>query len=244
MAADDRARMSEEMADFWAEVVDALPPLLKNPGFVSAHPMGGLDSLEIFTNWWNQWPERIATLRLPAGRVPALVADKPGTDSAPPVDVDAKQVADAIVEAAADQVRKHLPGVQGTGPAFEWGGKIIASFDDAGCGAQNMGGFVEYAQRRADRALHREATLAVIDLLMCEGVPFTMASFLPRGRGLVAVGDRHIWISTDRGRTKVTSTGLDDESKGSVEITRGSRGVEYLPGAMEALIQDAAGRAR
>lgn len=251
MSADDRVRMSEEMAGFWAQVKDLLPRLFQRGGFVSAHPMGDPDEVEIFTVWWSLREEHIAALCLPVawhgdGDEPAfhLTVDRPGTDGRILRRVTAKQVADAIVEAAADQVRKHLPGVQGTGPDFMWGRENIASFDDAACEAQNLGAFVEYAQRRADRALHREATQAVINLLMREDVPFTMTSYPLYGLGVITLVDRKIRIDTDNGRTVVTSTDLDEEPRRSVEITMGSRGVEYPLRAMEALIRGAAGRAR
>lgn len=252
MPADDKVEMSEEIADFWAGVEDALPRLFRRGDFVSASPMGDPDELEIFTMWWNGREEHIATLCLPAawhadGDEPVfhLALDRPGTDGHILRDVAAKQVADAIVEAAADQVRRHLPGVWSTGPDIEWGEKIIASFDDVGCEAGNLGGFVEYAQREADRALLREATLTVVGLLMHEGVPLSMSSYPLYGYSHVTLADRRIRIDTNRGRAKVTMSDQENgEPKGTVEITMGSRGVSYPFCAMENLIQDAAGRAR
>ena len=45
MSADDRIEMSEEMAEFWAEVKDLLPRMIRRGDFVSALPLGGPDEV-------------------------------------------------------------------------------------------------------------------------------------------------------------------------------------------------------
>lgn len=249
MSADDRTEMSEGMAEFWARVKDALPPLLKSQEFVSVSSLGDPDVLEIFTVWWNGCEEHIATLNLPAGRCGGeprfvLVVDMPGIDGRTVVGVDAEQVAEFIENRAADQVRAHLPGVWSTGPGFEWDGKILATFDDVGSEAKDMGGFTEYVQNQADRALARRALTTMIDLLLREDAPFTMASFPLYGRSHVTLADRTVKIRANYGRATVTVSDTDGEPKGSVEITMGSRGVSYPFCTMEDLIYEATGRNR
>lgn len=164
MSADDRIEMDEDMAEFWAEVKDRLPGLLGRDGFVSAYPLADPGDVDIFTSWWNQKEEHIASLyhypRVPTGAEKKekweyepcfnLLVDEPGTDGRTLTDVTPKQVAKVIEKRAADQVREHLPGAWTTGDYFEWDESIIADFCDYACKAKNMGEFAEYVQERAD----------------------------------------------------------------------------------------------
>lgn len=246
MSADDRIEMSEEMADFWAEVKDWLPGPLKRVGFVSVYPLADPDDVDIFTVWWNGMEEHIASLyqvaRFPRDGKGAeeprfnLLVDEPGTDGRTLANVDAKRVAGVITERAADQVRAHLPGAWSTGRDFVQDGAIIALFEDAGSEGKNMGEFVEYVQERADRFLARRAFTTLIDLLLLEEVPFTTASFPQCGLSSINLPDRVIKTSTGRGRTKVTLSTLEGEVLGSVDITMGPRGVSYPFCTMQPLI--------
>ena len=112
MSADDRIEMSEEMAEFWAEVKDLLPRMIRRGDFVSALPLGGPDEVNIFTVWWNGNEEYIASLyrvALPLGggkekEEPRfnLLVDEPGTGGRTMTGVAPRQVADVIEKAAAD----------------------------------------------------------------------------------------------------------------------------------------------
>lgn len=119
MSADDRIEMSEEMAEFWAQVKDRLPGLLKGGGFVSPYPLADPDDIDIFTVWWNGMEEHVASLyqvALPPGGSEEepkfnLLVDEPGTDGRTLVGVSPKKVADVIEERAARQVCAHLIGM-------------------------------------------------------------------------------------------------------------------------------------
>lgn len=247
MSADDRIEMSEEMADFWAQVRDRLPGLLKGDGFVSAYPLGGPDEVSIFTVWWNGNEEYIASLYQIAwfptdGRKEKeeprfnLLVDEPGTGGRTLANVSPKQVANVIEERAAHQVCAHLFGVWFTGTYFEWGRSIIAAFSDVGCEAKNMGEFTEYVQEQADRALNRRAMTTMVDLLLCEEVPFTVAVFPSHGMSNINLPERTVKTCTSRGRAKVALSTLEGEALGDVDITMGARGVEYPFCAMQELI--------
>ena len=253
MSADDRIEMDEDMAEFWAQVKDRLPGLLGRDGFVSAHPLADPEDIDIFTVWWNQKEEHIASLyhypRVPTGTENKekweyepcfnLLVDEPGTDGRTLTDVTPKQVANVIEKRAADQVRQHLPGAWTTGDYFEWDESIIADFCDYGCGAKNMSEFVEYVQEQADKALARKALTTMIDLFLFEEVPFTVAVFPSPGMGSIGLPERTVKIRTNRGTAEVTLSTLDGEVLGSVDITMGSRGVSYPFCAMTSLINAA-----
>lgn len=249
MSADDKTEMSEEMAGFWARVKDRLPGLLGQDGFVSARPSLDPDDIDIFTVWWNGNEERIASLYMLAktpGREDEeedrfnLLVVEPGTGGRTLTDVDAKQVAGVIEKRAADQVREHLPGAWTTGDYFEWNESIIADFCDYACKAKNMGEFAEYVQERADKVLARRALTTMVDYLLLEEVPFTVAVF-PSSPGMsnINLPERVIKIRTSRGTAKVALSTLDGKSLGSVDITMGSRGVSYPFCAMTSLINAA-----
>lgn len=240
--------MSEEMADFWTEVRECLPGLLKKEGFVSAVPMGDPDELEIFTAWRGGKEEHIATLCCSAAGAFNLFADTPGTDTERVFrDVSPTRAAVIIETQVADQVRKYLPGSErGAWSAsypFMWDGVFVASFEDGDKGA-NLTEFVEYVRREADRALFREAMLAMIGLLMREDVAFTTTSLPLYGLGAITLADRTVRIDTNDGRTAVTVVDLDGGPKGSVEISMGPNGVSYPHITMEDLIREATGRGR
>lgn len=185
MSADDRIEMDEDMAEFWAEVKDRLPGLLGRDGFVPAYPLADPGDVDIFTSWWNQKEEHIASLyhypRVPTGAEKKekweyepcfnLLVDEPGTNGRTLTDVTPKQVAGVIEKRAADQVRQHLPGAWTTGDYFEWDESIIADFCDYACEAKNMGEFAEYVQERADKVLARRALTTMVDYLLLEEAP-------------------------------------------------------------------------
>jgi hypothetical protein len=249
MSANDRIEMSEEMANFWAEVKDWLPGPLKQVGFVSVYPLADPDDVDIFTVWWNGMEEHIASLYQVA-RFPRdgkedeepkfnLLVDEPGTDGRTLAGVDARRVARIITERAADQVRAHLPGTWSTGRDFTQDGAVITMFEDAGSGAKNMGEYTEYVQERADRFLARRAFTTLIDLLLLEEVPFTTASFPSLGMNSINLLERTIKIRTERGRAEAVLSTLEGEALGSVDITMGPRGVSYPFCTMQPLIYDA-----
>ena len=240
-------RMSEGTADFWAEVKDRLPGLLGRDGFVSARPSLDPDDIDIFTVWWNGNEERIASLYMLA-KTPGeedeedkfnLLVVEPGTGGRTLTDVEAKQVAGVIEKRAADQVREHLPGVWTTGDYFEWDESIIADFCDYACEAKNMGEFAEYVQERADKVLARRALTTMVDYLLLEEAPFTVAAFPALGMSNINLPERVIKIRTGRGTAKVALFTLDGTSLGDVDITMGSRGVSYPFCAMTGLINAA-----
>lgn len=253
MSADDRIEMDEDMAEFWAEVKDRLPGLLGRDGFVSAYPLADPGDVDIFTSWWNQKEEHIASLyhypRVPTGAEKKekwgyepcfnLLVDEPGTDGRTLTDVTPKQVAGVIEKRAADQVREHLPGAWTTGDYFEWDESIIADFCDYACEAKNMGEFTEYVQERADKTLARRALTTMVDYLLLEEVPFTVAVFPALGMSNINLPERVIKIRTGRGTAKVALSTLEGTNLGDVDITMGSRGVSYPFCAMTGLINAA-----
>lgn len=243
-----RVEMSEEMADFWAEVRQILPGLLRKEGFVSASPMGDPDEVEIFTVWRGGKEEHIATLLCNTAGTFNLVVDTPGTDTERVFrDVSPTRVVVIIETEVADQVRKYLPGAErGAWPAcypFTWNGVFVASFEDGDKG-KNLTEFVEYARREADRALHREALLTVVGLLMREDVAFTTTSLPLYRLGAITLADRTVRLDTNNGCTAVTVADMEGEHKGSVKITMGPNGVSYPYLTMEGLIREATGRGR
>ena len=240
--------MSEEMADFWAEVRECLPGLLRKEGFVSAAPMGDPDELEIFTVWRGGKEEHIATLQCSAEGAFNLFVDTPGTDTERVFrDVSPIRVVVIIEMEVADQVRKYLPGAErGAWAAcypFTWNGVFVASFEDGDKGA-NLTEFVEYVRREADRALFHEAMLTVVGLLMREDAAFTTTSLPLYRLGAITLADRTVRIDTDDGCTAVTVSDMDGEHKGTVKITMGPHGVSYPYLTMEELIREATGRGR
>lgn len=244
-----RVEMSEEMSEFWAEVRQILPGLLRKEGFVSAAPMGDPDEVEIFTVWRGGKEEHIATLCCSAAGVFTLVADAPGTDDGRVFrDVSPARAVIIIETAAADQVRKYLPGAErGAWAAcypFTWNGVFVASFEDGDDKGENLTEFVEYARREADRALFHEAMLTVVGLLMREDAAFTTTSLPLYRLGRITLADRTVRLDTDDGRTTVSVADLDGEHKGSVEISLGPGGVSYPYLTMEELICEATGRNR
>lgn len=243
-----RVEMSEEMAEFWAEVKDRLPGLLKKEGFLSAAPMGNPDELEIFSKWQNGNEEYIATLQRSAEGLFTLVVDTPGTNYGRVFrDVSPTGVVVVIETEVADQVRKYLPGAErGAWAAcypFTWNGVFVASFEDGDKG-KNLTEFVEYVRREADRALFHEAMLTVVGLLMREDVSFTTTSLPLYRLGAITLADRTVRLDTDNGCTTVTVADLDGEHKGSVKITMGPSGVSYPHITMEDLIREATGKNR
>ena len=237
-------KMSEETADFWAEVKDRLPGLLGRDGFVSARPSLDPDDIDIFTVWPYK-EEHIASLyNYPmllkdggkSGTHFNLLVDEPGTDGRTLTDVDAKRVAGVIEKRAADQVRQHLPGAWTAGDYFEWDESIVADFCDYGCGAKNMGEFTEYVQERADRVLARRALTTMVNYFLLEEVPFTVAVSPSLGMSSIGLPERTIKIRTKRGTAEVALSTLDGEVLGSVDITMGSRGVSYPYRTMQHLI--------
>ena len=241
-------KMSEEMADFWAEVKDRLPGLLGRDGFVSVRVSLDPEDIDIFTVWWNGNEERIASLYMLAktpGREDEeedrfnLLIVEPGTGGRTLTDVTPKQVARVIGKRAADQVREHLPGAWTTGDYFEWNESIIADFCDYACEAKNMGEFTEYVQERADKTLARRALTTMVDYLLLEEVPFTVAVFPALGMSNINLPERVIKIRTSRGTAEVALSTLDGTSLGDVDITMGSRGVSYPFCAMTSLIKAA-----
>lgn len=241
-------KMSEEMAEFWAEVKNRLPGLLGRDGFVSARVSLDPEDIDIFTVWWNGNEERIASLYMLA-KTPRredeeedrfnLLVDEPGTGGRTLTDVAPKQVAKVIEKRAADQVRQHLPGAWTTGDYFEWDESIIADFCDYACEAKNMGEFAEYVQERADKVLGRRALTTMVDYLLLEEAPFTVAVFPALGMSSINLPERVIKIRTDRGTAKVALSTLEGTNLGDVDITMGSRGVSYPFCAMTSLINAA-----
>ena len=240
-------KMSGGMADFWAEVKDRLPGLLKKEGFVSARPSLDPDDIDIFTVWWNGNEERIASLYMLA-KTPGqedeenrfnLLVVEPGTGGRTLTDVTPKQVAGVIEKRAADQVREHLPGAWTTGDYFEWDESIIADFCDYACEAKNMGEFAEYVQERADKTLARRALTTMVDYLLLEEVPFTVVVSPSLGMSNINLLERVIKIRTGRGTAKVALSTLEGTNLGDVDITMGSRGVSYPFCAMTGLINAA-----
>ena len=241
--------MSEEMADFWAEVRQILPGLLKKEGLLKAAPMGDPDEVEIFTVWRGGKEEHIATLCCTAAGAFNLLVDTPGTDTERVFrDVSPTEVVVVIETEVADQVRKYLPGAErGAWAAcypFTWNGVFIASFEDGDDKGANLTEFVEYARREADRALFRESVLVVAGLLMREDVAFTTTSLPLYRPGAITLADRTVRLDTDDGCTAVTVADMDGEHKGSVRISMGPNGVSYPYLTMEGLIREATGRGR
>lgn len=240
-------KMSEEMAEFWAEVKNRLPGLLGRDGFVSARVSLDPDDIDIFTVWWNGNEERIASLYMLAktpGREDEedrfnLLVVEPGTGGRTLTDVAPKRVAKVIEKRAADQVRQHLPGAWTTGDYFEWDESIIADFCDYAYEAKNMGEFAEYVQERADKVLARRALTTMVDYLLLEEAPFTVAVFPALGMSSINLPERVIKIRTDRGTAKVALSTLEGTNLGDVDITMGSRGVSYPFCAMTSLINAA-----
>lgn len=253
MSADDRIEMDEDMAEFWAQVKDRLPGLLGRDGFVSAYPLADPGDVDIFTSWWSQKEEHIASLyhypRVPTGAEKKekweyepcfnLLVDEPGTDGRTLTDVTPKQVANVIEKRAADQVREHLPGAWTTGDYFEWDESIIAGFCDYACEAKNMGEFTEYVQELADKVLARRALTTMVDYFLLEEVPFTVAVSPSLGMSNIGLPERTIKIRTNRGTAEVTLSTLDGEVLGRVDIAMGSRGVSYPFCTMQSLINAA-----
>jgi len=244
-----RTEMSEEMADFWAEVRQILPGLLKKKGFLTASPMGDPDEVEIFTVWRGGKEEHIATLCCTAAGAFSLFVDTPGTDTERVFrDVSPTRVAVVIETEVADQVRKYLPGAErGAWPAcypFTWNGVFVASFEDGDDKGANLTEFVEYARREADRALFRESVLVVAGLLMREDVAFTTTSLPLYRLGAITLVDRTVRLDTDDGCTVVTVADMEGEHKGTVKISMGPNGVSYPYFTMEELIREATGRGR
>lgn len=240
--------MSEEMTDFWTEVRECLPGLLKKEGFVSAAPMGDPDEVEIFTVWRGGKEEHIATLCCSAAGVFTLVVDIPGTDDGRVFrDVSPTRAVTIIETAAADQVRRYLPGVErGAWAAcypFTWNGVFVASFEDGDKG-ENLTDFVEYVRREADRALFHKAMLTVVGLLMREDAAFTTTSLPLYRLGAFTLVDRTVRLDTDDGCTVVTVADMDGEHKGTVKISMGPNGVSYPYLTMESLVREATGRNR
>lgn len=241
--------MSEEMADFWAEVRQLLPGLLRKEGFLTAAPVGDPDEVEIFSVWRGGKEEHIATLCHTAAGAFNLVVDAPGADDGRFFgDVDPVDAVVVIETEVADQVRKYLPGAErGAWSAcypFKWDGVFVASFEDGEDKGANLTEFVEYARRQADRALFREAMLTVVGLLMREDVSFMVTTLPLYGLGTITLVDRIVRLSTNNGCSEVAVTNLDGESKGSVDITMGPCGVSYPHITMEDLIREATGRGR
>lgn len=244
-----RVEMSEEMADFWAEVRQILPGLLKKEGFLTASPMGDPDEVEIFTVWRGRKEEHIATLCCTAAGAFNLFVDTPGTNYGRVFrDVSPTRVVVTIETEVADQVRKYLPGAErGAWAAcypFTWNGVFVASFEDGDDKGANLTEFVAYARKEADRALFREAMLTVVGLLMREDAAFTTTSLPLYGLGAITLADRTVRLDTDDGCTAVTVADMDGEHKGTVKISMGPNGVSYPYLTMESLIREVTGRNR
>lgn len=244
-----KTEMSEEMADFWAEVRQLLPGLLKKEGFLAAVPMGDPDEVEIFTVWRGGKEEHIATLLCNTAGTFNLFVDTPGADDGRFFgDVNPVDAVVIIETEVADQVRKHLPGsergVWTAGYPFKWGGTVVATFEDGDDKGANLTEFVEYARRQTDKALFREAMMATVGLLMREDVSFMVTTLPLYGLGTITLADRIVRLNTNNGRTEVAMTNLDGAHKGSVDITMGPGGVSYPYLTMEGLIREATGRGR
>ena len=102
-----------------------------------------------------------------------------------------------------------------------------------------MGEFTEYVQGRADKVLARRALTTMVDYLLLEEVPFTVAVFPALGMSNINLPERVIKIRTGRGTAKVALSTLEGTSLGDVDITMGSRGVSYPLCAMTGLINAA-----
>lgn len=228
-----RTETSEEMAEFWAEVKDLLPRMLRRGDFVSTHTLEDPDALDIFTVWWNKYEEHIATLHRSAEGAFNLVVDEPGTEGRTITDVNPRGVVDTIEKAAADQVRRHLPGAWSPGTIFEWDGTVVASFEDpVNPRPRNFGEFVEYACGQADEILVRKTTLDVLDHLLFEGVVFTAAA-----------GGGRVLITTPGGTIRVTARGGEasvelggEHPHGPIRVVPGGHGVAYSYTAMNDLL--------
>lgn len=244
-----RTEMSEEMADFWTEVRQILPGLLKKKGFLTAFPMENPDELEIFSMWRGGKEEHIGTLCCSAEGLFNLFVDTPGTGTECVFrDVSPTGVVVIIETEVADQVRKYLPGAErGAWPAcypFTWNGVFVASFEDGDDKGANLTEFVEYARREANRALFHEAMLTVVGLLMREDVAFTTTSLPLYRLGSITLADRTVRLDTDDGCAAVTVADMDGEHKGTVKISMGPNGVSYPYLTMESLIREVTGRNR
>lgn len=236
MSADDRTEMSEEMAEFWAEVKDLLPRMIRRGGFVSAHPLGGPDVLDIFTVWWGGYEEHIATLHRSTWGAFNLVVDLPGVDGRTITDVSPRRVVDTIETAAADQVRKHLPGAWGTGTVFEWDGTVVTSFEDAvNPRPRNFGEFVEYICGLINEILVRKTFQDVLDRLLFEGAVFTAAA--GGGRVLITTPGGVIGVTAHGGEASVELSG--EHPHGPIRVIPGEHGVTYSYNAMNDLIYTA-----
>lgn len=243
MSADDRIEMSEEMAEFWAEVKDLLPRMIRRGDFVSALPLGGPDEVNIFTVWWNGNEEYIASLyrvALPLGggkekEEPRfnLLVDEPGTGGRTMTGVAPRQVADVIEKAAADQVRKHLPGAWSSGTVFEWDGAVVASFEDpVNPRPRNFGEFVEYVCGQANEILVRKISLDLFDHLLFEGVVFSAAA--GGGRVLITTPGGMIRVKAHGGEASVELNG--EHPHGPIRVTPGGHGITYSFTAMNDLL--------
>lgn len=243
MSVDDRTEMSEEMAEFWAEVKDLLPRMIRRGDFVSALPLGGPDEVNIFTVWWNGNEEYIASLyqvvRFPRdGKEEEephfnLLVDEPGTGGRTMTGVTPRQVADVIEKAAADQVRKHLPGAWSSGTVFEWDGAVVASFEDpVNPRPRNFGEFVEYVCGQADKILVRKTSLDLFDHLLFEGVVFSAAA--GGGRVLIEAPGGMIKVKAHGGEASVELNG--EHPHGPIRVTPGGHGIMYSFTAMNDLL--------
>lgn len=233
MSTDDRTEMNEEIAEFWAEVKDRLPRIIRRGDFVSTHPLEDPDALDIFTVWWNEHEEHIATLQRSAGGTFNLVVDEPGTEGRTITDVSPRGVVDTIEKQAADQVRKHLSGAWSTGTVFEWDGAVVASFEDAvNPRPRNFGEFVEYACGRIDEILVRKTTLDVLDHLLFEGAVFTAAA--GGGRVLITTPGGTIRVTAHGGEASVELSG--EHPHGPIRVVPGEHGVTYSYTAMNDLL--------
>ena len=94
-------------------------------------------------------------------------------------------------------------------------------------------------QERADKVLARRALTTMVDYLLLEEAPFTVAVSPSLGMGNIGLPERTIKIRTNRGTAEVTLSTLDGEVLGHVDITMGSRGVSYPFCAMTGLINAA-----
>ena len=247
MSADDRIEMDEDMAEFWAEVKDRLPGFLGRDGFVSAYPVADPGDVDIFTSWWNQKEEHIASLyhypRVPTGAEKKekweyepcfnLLVDEPGTDGRTLTDVTPKQVAKVIEKRAADQVREHLPGAWSPGTVFEWDGTVVASFEDpANPRPRNFGEFVEYVCGQANEILVRKTSLDLFDHLLFEGVVFSAAA--GGGRVLIEAPGGMIRVTAHGGEAGVELNG--EHPHGPIRVTPAEHGITYSYTAMNDLL--------
>lgn len=246
MSADDRIEMSEDMAEFWAEVKDLLPRMIRRGDFVSAIPLGGPNEVSIFTVWWNGNEEYIASLYQIApfprdgkeNEKPRfnLLIDEPGTGGRTMTDVNPRQVADVIEKAAADQVRKHLPGAWSPGTVFEWDGTVVASFEDpVNPRPRNFGEFVEYVCGQANEILVRKTSLDLFDHLLFEGVVFSAAA--GGGQVLIEAPGGMIKVKAHGGEASVELNG--EHPHGPIRVTPAEHGITYSFTAMNDLLYTA-----